>query len=343
MRKLRILVLVHDVLVPPDNADDLEHEDNWAYQMELDVKNTLTELGHNVEVFGVDDDLDEVKERIDAFKPHIAFNIITDFHDVITYESHFVGYLELLKQPYTGCNPRGMVLASDKALSKKILSWHGVPCPKFAAFPRGRKKARLPKGMEYPVIVKAATKHGSAGISQGSIVRTDKQLEKRIEYMHRTVKDDVVIEQFIEGRELTVSIVGNDRLEVLPVWELWYSKLPEGNHAIATSRVKWDVDYAQGIGIKTGRARRLSDDKRKEVQDIAKRAYQALDLSGYARVDMRMDQEGNVYVIEVNVNADLTAIEDFAEAAEEAGYDYGGLLELIIKAGLAYKPAWKEA
>lgn len=341
MRKLRVLVLVHDVLVPPPNAEELDPDDTWAYQMELDVQTTLAELGHEVKVFGVEDDLNPVKTCIGSFKPHIVFNIITDFHDVITYEAHFVSYLELLKQPYTGCNPRGMVLAGDKGLSKKILSYDGVPVPKFAVFAERSRRANLPAGMTYPVIVKAATKHGSAGISQASVVKTDKQLQRRVDFMHRTQRDDVVVEEFIEGRELTVAIIGNERLLVLPVWEVWYSKLPKGTQAIAEARVKWDVDYAQGIGIKTGRARRLGPEKEAEIQDIARRAYRALDLSGYARVDLRMDENGAVYVIEVNTNADLTAIEDFAEAAEAVGYDYGDLLELVIRAGLSYKPAWK--
>ncbi len=341
MKKQKVLVLVHDVLVPPSNALELDPDDTWAYQMELDVKVTLEDLGHEVKVFGVEDDLNPVKTMIGSFKPDIVFNIITDFHDVISYEAHFVSYLELLKQPYTGCNPRGMVLAGDKGISKMILRHEGVPVPDFMVVKQRTKTPKLAPDMRYPAIVKAATKHGSAGISQASIVSTDRQLQRRVEYMHRTQKDDVVVEQYIAGRELTVAIVGNDRLKVLPVWEVWYSKLPKGTKPIAEARVKWDVDYAQGIGIKTGKARRLPPAKEREIQNIARRAYRALDLSGYARVDMRMDDAGNVYVIEVNTNADLTEIEDFAEAAEAVGLDYGDLLELVIKTGLSYRPEWK--
>jgi len=341
-KKLRVLLLVHDVLVPPAGAEDFDPDDTWAYQMELDVKMTLSELGHDVEVLGVGEDLAPVRERIEQWKPHVAFNVVTDFHGVIAYEAHFASYLELLRQPYTGCNPRGILLANDKALSKEIMIRHGVPCPGFAFFPKGgRAKATLPDGVDYPVIVKSADQHGSAGISQASICHSDAQLQKRVAFMHRKLGDDVIAEEFIEGRELTVSIVGNDRLQVFPVWEIWYDKLPKSNHAIATARVKWDVDYAQGIGIKTGKARRLSAAKQKAIQDIARRAYRALQLSGYARMDMRMDAEGRVFVIEANVNADLTAIEDFAEAAEAVGLDYGQLLESIMQAGMRYRPAWK--
>src|SRR5690606_33763238 len=126
------------------------------------------------------------------------------------YEAHVVSYLELLKQPYTGCKARGMVLAGDKALSKQILSWHRMPCPGFAVFPQGRRKAKLPARLSFPVIVKAATLHGSAGISQASVVHSDAELQERVEFMHRTVQDDVVVEQFIPGREITVGVLGND-------------------------------------------------------------------------------------------------------------------------------------
>lgn len=342
-KKLRVLVLVHDVLVPPPGAEEFDPEDTWAYQMELDVKMTLAERGHIVDVLGLGSDLEPLRQRLAEFEPDIVFNIMTDFHGVIAYEAHVVCYLELLKQPYTGCNPRGIMLANDKSLSKKVMKYHGIPCPGFAFFPQGKRATKLPQGVHYPVIVKSADQHGSAGISQKSVVHNDEQLRKRVEYMHRTLADDVIAEEYIDGRELTVSIVGNDRLDVFPVWELWYSKLPRRNKPIATERLKWDVDYAQSIGIKTGRARRLTKAQEKQVQGIARGAYRALQLSGYARMDLRMDRAGNFFVIEANVNPDLTEIEDFSEAADAVGLDYGQLLERILRAGLGYRSEWRDA
>ena len=236
MRKLRVLVAMHDVLVPPENAAELPAEETWTYQMEFEVVKTLRALGHEVRVLGVGDELRPVRDACAEWKPHVVFNILTDFHDVVTYEAHFVSFLELLKQPYTGCNPRGIVLAGDKALSKQILAWHRIPCPAFAVFPLRTKKAKLPRRMQFPVIVKSAVQHGSAGISQASVVHTDDELAERVDFLHRTLQTDVVAEQFLHGRELTVSILGNERLEVFPIWELWFDKLPEGNEAIATSR-----------------------------------------------------------------------------------------------------------
>jgi D-alanine-D-alanine ligase len=235
------------------------------------------------------------------------------------------------------------MLANDKALSKKILDWHGVPSPAFTAFAPGTRRAKLPKSMTYPVIVKSATQHGSEGIAQASVCDTEHQLQKRVAFMHKKVGGDVIAEQFIPGRELTVSVVGNDRLEAFPVWEVWFDKLPTGHHAIATEQIKWNVDYAQGIGIRGGRVRKMSAKKQLEIQRIAKDASRALGLSGYARVDLRMDENGNCYVIEANVNADLTGIEDFAAAAAAAGYDYGQLLQRVLTRGMSSRPDWKRS
>ncbi len=340
-KKLRVLVMVHEVLVPPPGAEHLPAKETWEYQMELDVQTTLRALGHEVEVLGVGDELKPIRDRIEQFRPHVVFNILTDFHGVIAYEAHVVSYLELLKQPYTGCNPRGIVLAGDKALSKQILAWHRIPCPAFAVFPMGTRKAKLPRRMQYPVIVKSSTRHGSAGIAQASIVHSDAELTERVEFVHRTLQEDAVAEQFIPGRELTVSIVGNERLDVFPVWELWFDNLPERNEAIATARVKWDPEYAKRIGLQTGRARDLTPEQEKAIQNVARRTYQALHLSGYARVDLRMDEAGRVYVIEANVNPDLTADEDFPAAAAAAGFDYAQLLQRILNVGVGYKSAWK--
>ena len=195
--------------------------------------------------------------------------------------------------------------------------------------------------MTFPVIVKSAIEHGSAGIAQASVVRTDDELAERVAFLHRTLQTDVVVEQFLAGREFTVSVLGNERLETFPIWELWFDKLPEGNEPIATARVKWDVDYQKHVGLRTGRARDLPADVEERIHAIARRTYRALHLSGYARIDLRMDAEGRVYVIEANVNNDLTPGEDFPDSAASAGVDYAQLLQRIVSTGLAYKPAWK--
>ncbi|MFO1008982.1 MAG: ATP-grasp domain-containing protein [Planctomycetota bacterium] len=341
MRKLRVLVLMHKHLVPPESNEGLSEEQIALTHMERKVLSTLKQLGHEARALGLEDELGPIRPAIEEFKPHVAFNMLTYFHDVASYEAHVVSYLELLKQPYTGCNPRGLVLAGDKALSKKILSYHRIPCPQFALFPQGGRRARLPARMRYPVIVKSVIEQGSAGIAQASVVKDDDSLNERVEFLHRTLSTDAVAEQFIDGRELTISVLGNERLQTFPVWELWFDKLPERSEAIATSRVKWNEEYAKRIGAHTGRARELDPVLEKRLLHVAKRTYKALDLSGYARIDLRLDAEGRAWVLEANPNPDLTPGEDFPESAKSVGLNYAQLVQRLLNLGIGYKSAWK--
>jgi D-alanine-D-alanine ligase len=341
MRRLRILVLMHSHLVPPAETDGLSRKDLSMFEMELAVLKTLREMGHEVVELGVDEELRPIRQNITEFKPHIAFNILNYFHNVTAYDSHVVSYLELLKQPYTGCNPRGIVLAGDKALSKKILTYHRIPCPQFQVFAQGTRRKHLPSKLSWPVIVKSSVEHGSTGIAQKSVVHDEQQLAERVEFIHRSIGTDAIVEQYIDGREVTVSILGNERLQVFPVWELWFENLPKGAEAIATSRLKLDVDYADKIGARIGPARDLTEEQISTIRHVARRAYRALDLSGFARIDLRLDQQNRPYVIEANCNPDLTPVEDFAESARSAGVDYAQLLQRIINLGIGYKSLWK--
>src|SRR3990170_4361122 len=167
MKKLRVLVLMHDYLVPPDDVSG--HDlGSVEWKTEYDVTSTLQELGHDVKVLGVKDDLGTIRQANSEFKPQIAFNLMEAFHEVGAFDQNVVSYLELLRLPYTGCNPRGMILARDKALSKKLLAYHRIPVPDFVVFRRGRAIAR-PKRMQLPLIVKSLTQESSIGISQASV------------------------------------------------------------------------------------------------------------------------------------------------------------------------------
>jgi D-alanine-D-alanine ligase len=339
MRKLRVLVLMHDEVVPPPDAESRPAAEQWDYLMEISVVRTLRALGHEVHMLGVADELRPIRDAIAEQKPHIVFNIVSFFHDVVAYEAHVVSFLELCKQPYTGCNPRGIVLAGDKALSKQVLAWHRIPVPAFAVFAPHRR-ARLPKRMTFPVIVKAAAEHGSAGIAQASVVRDDRELAERVDFLHRTLHGDVIVEQFLPGREFSIAVLGNDRLTTFPVWETWFDNLPAGNEPIATARVKWDPSYQERVGLRSERARDLPPDVEQQIDRIARRTFRALHLSGYARIDVRMDEHGRVFVLEANVNPDLSPGEDFPAAAKHAEVDYPELLQRILATGLAYRPAW---
>lgn len=305
--------------------------------MEYDVVRTLKVLGHEVRVIGVHDDLTPIRATMDDFKPTITFNLMEAFDDVVVFDQNVVSYLELLKVPYTGCNPRGLTLSRDKGLAKKLMAYHRIPVPDFLVVPLGNK-VKLPKRLHFPLIVKSLTYESSTGISQASVVENEDQLNKRVQFIHDTIMTPAIVEEFIDGRELYVGVIGNDRLQTFPVWEMSFSKMPDNNWRIATERVKWSVKYQKKHGIDTAVAT-LPDDVSAKVQHLAKRVYRALDLSGYARIDLRMKADGQLFVIEANPNPQLAHGEDFAESAQRAGVTYAKLIERIIGLGLQWQPS----
>ncbi len=336
MRPLRIGLLVHADCVPPESIEGLSDEAMAPFKTEYDVLATLEGLGHEVRTIAVDDDLAPLREACAAWRPHVVFNLLEEFHGTRICVPYLLGYLELMGQPYTGCNPRGMILAHSKALSKRILRSHRVRVPDFAVFPRGRR-VRRPRRLGFPLLVKSATEHGSVGIAQASIVRDDERLERRVALVHEQLESDAIAEQYIEGREFYVGVLGNRRLETFPVWELTFENLPEAAPNIATAKVKWDATYQKRAGVKTNRPLDLPPDLEARMQRIAKRVFRVLGQSGYARVDLRLTAEGEIYVLESNPNPQLAYGEDFAESAHSMGLDYERLLARIVSLGRRYR------
>jgi len=338
MRKLRILALMHEDLLPPENPTGVDLA-TVEWKTEFDVVSTLREIGHEVYPLGVRDELAVIREAIEKWKPHIAFNLLEEFDSVSMYDQNVVSYLELLRVPYTGCNPRGLMLTRDKGWTKKILSYHRIPSPEFAVFPVGRK-VRRPKRLTFPLIVKSISEEASLGISQASIVEDDDKLQERVDFIHRssTVGTSAIVERYIEGRELYVGVLGIKRLQVLPVWELVLDNLPEEARRIATARVKWSPKYQKKYRIRSREAKGLSNGMPEKIRRLSKRVYRILGLSGYARIDFRLDPNGKVYVLEVNPNAQLAYGEDLADSAQQAGLSYDALLQRIINIGLLWRP-----
>jgi D-alanine-D-alanine ligase len=336
VKKLRILALVHDHLVPPEDTTGIDVlEAEW--KMEYDVIETLREIGHDVRVLGINDNLGGIRPTVGLFKPHIVFNLMEAFAGVTTFDQNVVSYLELLGLPYTGCNPRGLILARDKALSKKLLAYHRIRVPEFTVVRPGRK-VTLPKRLTFPLIVKSLFFEASTGISQASVVENHDQLARRVTFIHEKLGTAAIVEQFIDGRELYVAVIGNERLDVLPPWEMSFAQMPDNRWRIATERVKWSTQYQKKNGIMTDRAR-LDAPIIERMQRIANRAYRALDLSGYARIDVRMDDQQRIYVLEANPNPNIAYGEDFSESAEAHGLSYERLLDRLIALGLRWKPA----
>ena len=336
----RILVLVRDGHVPPETLDGVTEEQLSAWKAEFDVCETLRRLGHEVRPVGVYDDLGPIRRELVEWQPDITFMLLEEFHGSASYDHAIVSYLELMQQPYTGCNPQGLMLSKDKGLSKKLLSYHRIPTPRFAIFPRGRAVKRTSK-LTYPLFVKSTFEDASYGISQASIVHDDDELVARVKFIHDKTGGDAIAEQYIDGREIYVGVIGNDRLQTFPAWEMDFGSMPEDVARIATSHVKWNLKYQKKYDISTHRARGIDDAFQKRIAKVCKRVYRALSMSGYARMDLRLDADGGIHIIEANANPNIEYGEDFAESAESVGLNYEALLERILRLGLAYRPAWK--
>lgn len=336
MKRLRVLVLMHEDLMPPDTIEGVDLL-SAAWKTEYDVVTALREMGHEVQPLGVRNDLEVIKNAVEKWKPDIAFNLLEEFDGVVLYDQNVVSYLELLRLPYTGSNPRGLMLGRDKGLSKKVLSYHRVPFPEFVVCPIGQAIKR-PKHLPFPLIVKSVSEEASLGISQASIVTDDDKLRERVAFIHAHVGSGAIVERYIEGRELYVGVLGNRQLQVLPVWELDLRNLPDEAKRIATEKVKWSTTYQAKYGITSGAASNLPEGMAEKIQHLAKRVYRALGLSGYARMDLRLDPEGKVYVLEANPNPQIGCGEDFPESAKLAGLPYRALLQRILNLGLRWQP-----
>ena len=335
MKKLRILALMHDYMVPPIDVESVNLA-TVEWKTEFDVTSTLRDMGHDVHTLGVKDDLGVIRQAVDGFKPQIAFNLMEAFHEIGAFDMNVVSYLELLRLAYTGCNPRGMVLSRDKALSKQLMTYHRIPVPEFTVFRRGRA-IKIPHRLKFPAIVKSLTQEASIGIAQASVVEEEAKLKERVKFVHESIGTDAIVERYIDGREFYVGILGNERLQVFPVWEMEFGKMPEGVHRIATDRVKWSVKYQKKHGISTNEAQ-LPEATSEAIKRVAKRVYRTLNMSGYARMDLRTDIEGRFFVLEANANPQLAFGEDFAESAERTGLRYDELLQRILNVGLKWRP-----
>jgi len=332
MRRLRVLVLMHPDFVPPDTTKGYTAREINEWKTEYDVVSTLREAGHDVRPLGVQEEIKPVRDEIENFKPHVVFNLLEQFHHEPVYDQHIPSFLELMKIPYTGCNPRGLILARGKDLSKTLVHNRRVAVPAFAVFPM-RRKVKRPARLALPLIVKSLNEDGSVGISQASIVDTDEKLAERVAFIHERVGTAAIAEQFIDGRELYVPVLGNTRLQVLPVWELKFGTM--GGQAIATEKVKHDPDYQERVGIEDGPAKNLAPELRARIQRIAKRIYKTLGLDGYARIDFRLAADDTLYFIEANPNPEIAKSQEFALAARHVGLDYPSLLHRILNLGMS--------
>lgn len=332
MKKRRVIVMMHEDLVPPEDRSAVPESKQAEFKTEANVIDALQASGHEVIKLGARDEVKPIREAIKETKPHVVFNLLEEFRDMPQYDHAVVSYFDLIGMAYTGCGPRGMVLARDKGISKQILLHHRVRVPRFAAVARGRK-TRRPKRLRFPLIVKTLDEEGSVGISQASLVHSDEKLAERVRFIHESIGCDAIMEEFIEGREIYASVIGNKVLTVYPTWELIASELPDDAPLINTRKAKWDKTYQEKWGIDHGPAE-LPPEQEEEVARTAKRIYRTLRMCGYARIDFRLMENGRLYFIEANPNPDISREEEFAWSAREAKIDYEQLLEKIMSLGI---------
>ena len=332
-KKLKILALF-DAITPTTLDQDLSAElktDDW--KTEANVLVALRELGHVVEHLAIFDDLDLLRQKLEAFQPEIIFNLADQFKNNRAFDQNIVSFLEMQGVPFTGCGSTGLTLCKHKGISKKILGYHRIHVPEFSVMARGKRIAR-PKRLKFPILVKPLKEEASLGISQASFVETDEQFKERVQFIHDKYQTDAIAEEYIEGRELYVSILGNHRLDALPIRELIFKEVPPDEPKIATYKAKWDEEYRKRWGLQNQFAEGLDSAVATNIAQVCKRIYHLLTIDGYARVDLRLTSANHVYFIEANPNPILAADEDFAQSALKAGLSYPQLLDRIVRLGL---------
>ena len=332
MSKLKIVVLYDRVLVDDDERPPAAEKAPVTRtldkkEVEDEVAEALGKLGHETVLHELDGTVKSLMalSRVDC---DLVFNLTESFADDDTADFKLAAFLELLGKPYTGSGPHGLLLAQDKAIAKKIFAFHGIHTPVFARCYRGRLD--FSHDLQFPVIVKPAREDGSIGIEFSAVVSSIRELMERMDWLHAHFDSPVLIEEYIDGREMYVGVLGNDNPEALPVIELDLSKLPDGTPRIAAAEVKW------GKGTKAYRDTKsivpdLPDETALALQQTAVAAYQALELRDYGRVDMRLQPDGRVHVIEVNPNPWLSSRAELAMAARKAGRSYTDLVGEIVE------------
>jgi D-alanine-D-alanine ligase len=331
---MKILILF-DVAHPADpnetfSVRSLKEEDKPT---EADVLRCLKRLGHDVETLAVFDNVTAIVEKLKAYAPDVVFNLSESFHQDRSHEPNIPALLELMKVPYTGSGPEALLLCKDKALAKKILAYHHLRSPHFVVSHRGHPLRRL-RRFTYPAIVKPACEESSDGISQASFVREEHETIARARFIHQKFGCDALIEEYIEGRELYVSVLGNHRLTVFPAREIVFEQVPEDAPKFATFQAKWNEAYRKKWGIKNGPAKALPDGVQDHLANLARKVYRLLKIKGFARIDVRLTPQGEVFLIEINPNPSLAEDEDFARSAADGGVVYDSLIQEILNTAL---------
>jgi D-alanine-D-alanine ligase len=308
-------------------------------RIEAEVLTCLRRSGHEVDLLAVFDNVKDIVDRIYGFAPDVVFNLCESFRCERVHEPNIPALLDLLKVPYTGAGPDGIMLCQDKALAKKLLSFHGVRVANFVVSHRDRPLRSL-KNFSYPAFVKPIAEESSDGISKASFAKGEEETLDRARFIHESMNTDALIEEYIDGRELTVGVLGNNRLTVLPPQEIFFGN-GNGNgngngHAngaprFATSKAKWDEAYREKWGIHSGPAAALPPGMEAKLDRLARRVYRILHIRGLGRIDLRLTAAGETIVMEANPNPSLARVDDVVVAAGRIGIDYDALINKMLE------------
>ena len=332
-KRLKVLALL-DAIRPTTLDQDLTAElktEDW--KTERDVLGALGKLGHGAEHLAIFDDLDLLRQKLQAFQPDVIFNLADQFKNNRAFDQNIVSFLEMQGLHFTGCGSTGLTLCKHKGISKKILGYHRISVPDFVIIPRSKRTAR-PKRLKFPIVVKPLKEEASIGIAQASFVENDEQFKERVQFIHEKYDNDVIAEEYIEGRELYVSIMGNLRLQVFPIRELVFKEVPPDEPKMATYKAKWDEEYRKKWGLQNQFAEGLDPAVVRKIEETCKRVYRLLTIDGYARLDLRLTAQNEIYFIEANPNPILAEDEDFAQSAVKGGMSYPQMIEKIIRVGM---------
>ena len=337
VKGLKVLLLFDmPYRVGRDHDYTAEFADPDGCYTENDVDQALRANGCEVRRLGLFDDVRPLLEEVAEFKPDVIFNLVETFNDTTHFDKNIAAFIELLGVPYTGASSASLFLCNDKGLCKKILRFHRCRTPRFHTYYRNHK-VWLPKTLKLPCVVKPLTEEASRGISQASIVDDEKSFLERVQMIHERMELDAIAEEYIEGRELYVSIVGDKALRFLPPREMTFGELAVDEPRIATYKAKWDDAYRAKWGIKNHFADKLDEALVERINETCKRAYRALNIRAYARFDLRVTSGGLVYIIEPNVNPCIAKDDELAQSAEKVGIDYPALIRMLLRQALRRK------
>ena len=334
-QSLAITVLMDAGCIPPADPE-FRVTSPLPSATEYHVVQTLRELGHRVSIVGVHERVDTIVAPLLERQPDLVFNLTECFRGNRRMDKNIAALLELLDLPYTGTGPEGLMLCRHKGLCKQLLSLHKIRVPGFATLEPGRP-VRVAKSLRYPLVVKPAYEDGSVGISNLSLVRNEAGLEERVRMVHEHLNQPAVVEEYVDGRELYVSLLGNKRLSVLPPRELFLGGEDGNGPLLATYHAKWDKKYQEKWNIRFGPAE-LDAAVMTRVARVCRKVYRVMQLQDYGRIDLRLTPEGRLAILEVNPNPDIAYGEEVAEAAEKSGLPYNKFIARILRTALRRYP-----